>query len=224
MSLFVVPTLLAGRTLPMPLWAVQLVSGAQGAALLAVAAVVGVALGSKVGLVAPALSALAETGSPGVTFRPQLVPGLLGGLASGVVLWLLTRYSPESLANLQAQFAIPPSVRFLYGGVTEELLIRWGLMTLIVWFLWRILEGGVGTPSDTVMWLAICIGAIMFGLGHLPTVSAMIGHLSAQVAVYVICANAAFGLVAGWLYWRYGLESAIIAHAMAHVVLLVGSR
>lgn len=34
---------------------------------------------------------------------------------------------------------------------------------------------------------------------------------------YVVLGNAAFGLVAGWLYWRYGLEAAVLAHAGAHV-------
>ena len=36
--------------------------------------------------------------------------------------------------------------------------------------------------------------------------------------VFVIGANTAFGLLFGYLFWRYGLESAMIAHAVAHVV------
>jgi hypothetical protein len=40
------------------------------------------------------------------------------------------------------------------------------------------------------------------------------------LVVYVISANSLFGFVAGFLYWRRGLEAAMIAHMFAHVVLL----
>jgi hypothetical protein len=33
--------------------------------------------------------------------------------------------------------------------------------------------------------------------------------------------NAAFGVLFGYLFWRYGLEAAMIAHATAHVVSYV---
>jgi membrane protease YdiL (CAAX protease family) len=38
------------------------------------------------------------------------------------------------------------------------------------------------------------------------------------VVFFVVGVNAAFGLLFGWLYWRRGLESAMIAHAMTHLV------
>jgi membrane protease YdiL (CAAX protease family) len=40
---------------------------------------------------------------------------------------------------------------------------------------------------------------------------------------YVLAGNTVFGIVAGYLYWRWGLETAILAHAGAHVVVFVGS-
>jgi hypothetical protein len=45
-----------------------------------------------------------------------------------------------------------------------------------------------------------------------------LGELSSPVVTYVIGGNAVFGVVAGWLFWRFGLEAAILAHAIAHVV------
>jgi len=41
--------------------------------------------------------------------------------------------------------------------------------------------------------------------------------LSVGVAAYIIIGNALFGPIAGYLFWRYGLETAIIAHVCAHV-------
>ena len=46
------------------------------------------------------------------------------------------------------------------------------------------------------------------------------GGLTAPIVVYVITANSIFGTVAGFLYWRRGLEAAMIAHISAHVVLI----
>ena len=34
---------------------------------------------------------------------------------------------------------------------------------------------------------------------------------------YVVLGNSAFGVVAGWLYWRHGLEAAVLAHAGTHL-------
>jgi hypothetical protein len=38
------------------------------------------------------------------------------------------------------------------------------------------------------------------------------------VVAYVTIGNALFGVVAGYLFWRYGLEAAIAAHVSAHVL------
>jgi len=38
--------------------------------------------------------------------------------------------------------------------------------------------------------------------------------------LYVIGGNFIFGSIAGYLYWKKGLEAAMIAHMLAHVVML----
>jgi hypothetical protein len=43
------------------------------------------------------------------------------------------------------------------------------------------------------------------------------------MTTYVIIANSAFGFIAGFLYWRKGLESAIIAHMLTHVLLFAAT-
>jgi membrane protease YdiL (CAAX protease family) len=68
------------------------------------------------------------------------------------------------------------------------------------------------------VWFAIAVSAFIFGAGHLPAAAALLGALDANVVAFVIGANTVFGLLFGYLFWRYGLESAMIAHALAHVV------
>jgi hypothetical protein len=67
-------------------------------------------------------------------------------------------------------------------------------------------------------WLAIVASALVFGAGHLPAASALVGRLDVEIAVFVTGANTAFGLLFGYLFWRRGLESAMVAHALAHAV------
>jgi len=43
------------------------------------------------------------------------------------------------------------------------------------------------------------------------------------LTLFVVAGNSVFGLIAGYLYWRRGLESAIIAHMLTHVVLYIAS-
>jgi membrane protease YdiL (CAAX protease family) len=66
---------------------------------------------------------------------------------------------------------------------------------------------------------AIVVSEIVFGLGHLPTAFHLFPATGLMVVAYVIIGNALFGFVAGYLYWKRGLESAIVAHMLAHVVM-----
>lgn len=215
----VVPQLLGQQAmLPAPLWVLTLASFAQSALLLALAVWAGVRLAPSVGLRAPAFEAVV-TGRPiGPALRPQLRPGLIAGVLGGILLFAVFRYAPAAVAQLQDEYAIPIVARVLYGGITEELLLRWGLMTTLVWSAWRLLQQRHGPVRTGFVWLAIAVSALMFAAGHLPAASILLGGLDMAVVAFVIGVNTAFGLLFGYLFWRHGLESAMIAHALAHVV------
>jgi membrane protease YdiL (CAAX protease family) len=113
--------------------------------------------------------------------------------------------------------------RLLYGGITEELLLRWGFMTLVVWLVWRIFQKRRTTPTNGSFIAAILFSALIFALGHLPVALILFPDAIVPVALFVILANSAFGLVCGYLYWKRGLESAISAHMFGHIVLVSAS-
>ena len=71
--------------------------------------------------------------------------------------------------------------------------------------------------------MAIVVSALVFALGHLPAAVLFVGPLNATIIAYVTVGNALFGIVFGWLFWRYGLEAAMLAHALTHVVKYVVS-
>ncbi len=91
-------------------------------------------------------------------------------------------------------------------------------MTLLVWI------GSLLTRSQhgsVVLWIAIVLAAVAFGLGHLPATAALGIPLNGLVITRAIVLNGVGGLLFGWLYARRGLESAVVAHYSADIMLLV---
>ncbi|GED71655.1 abortive infection protein [Brevibacillus reuszeri] len=124
------------------------------------------------------------------------------------------------------QLQVPESSHWLglttifYGGIVEELMLRLGLMTLFVWLFYRLF----GKKTRSWMYIvAILLTSVLFGLGHLPATIQAFGELTSLLVIRAILLNALGGILFGWLYWKKGLEYAMIAHMagdlMLHVIL-----
>jgi hypothetical protein len=175
-------------------------------------------------------SHVAERARRGTPVLPALrgeVPlAVLVGAAVGVVMLLVDSFTIPYLDaewTAAAREQLPRTIGFtvmgmLYGGITEELWMRWGLVSFLAWLGWRLAQGGRGRPGAAVMWTAIVLAAVLFGVGHLPA-AATIAALSPLIVARVIVLNAVGGILFGWLYWRRSLEAAMIAHASVHVVV-----
>jgi hypothetical protein len=216
----------AGLELPFHPLLIKLLSAGQTTILLSIAIFIGVKLAPLVGLSAPAAEALASGNSFLSALKPQVLPGLIAGSLLGVAIlsmWLLFRPILPLVFVARAEklnSAMPLLTRLLYGGITEELLLRWGLMTLLVWVAWRIFQRGRGTPRAIHAVSAIVISSVVFGIGHLPLASALEVDFTLPIVAFIVLANSLFGLIAGYLYWQKGLEAAIIAHMSTHIVIV----
>jgi membrane protease YdiL (CAAX protease family) len=201
---------------PVLLWANALVVDGL---LVGVAAAIGVGLGPAVGLAA------FDRGIDAARRLALAVPLGLGAGALIVGLDVLV-FVPLVQDAVVANPTVPVSpslpawqraVAGLYGGVTEEILLRFGLLTLLLWAGWR-LRGR--RRQDWLAWTAIVVAAVLFGLGHLPATAAIF-ELTPAVIARAIVLNGIGGVVFGWLYWRHDLLAAMVAHYAADVVLLV---
>lgn len=189
--------------------------------LLALAVAIGTLLAQRVGL----RSLVAEKVRTGMPIWPQLRPAIpmaVGlGLGFMLVIVVLDRLI-NPFANVELPTAGNPFMQLLlgilYGGITEELLLRWGLMSLFVWLGWRVFQRGAGAPHPAIVWTAIFLAAILFGVGHLPAMASMV-VLTPLIIVRTILLNALGGIVFGWLFWRNNLETAMVSHAAFHVGL-----
>lgn len=193
----------------------------QSALLLAAAAWLGAALSRPLGLRAPVIEAVLEGAGVWPAARRLLVPGALLGLVAGA--WLLAAgvLAPPEIVNAGQTFKPPAAARLLYGGITEEVLTRWGLVTLFVWLAWRFLQARQGSPRPGFVVAAILLAALLFGLGHLPAAAALGIPLTPSVLAYLLIGNAVPGVLFGIAYWRWGLEAAFLAHALAHLFFIV---
>lgn len=189
----------------------------------AILTLAGVALGCwlapKVGLDAPLVDALARRERVGPVLRRQMGPAFVVGLAVALVLLVYGWLSRDWFAGAAAaeSFQPPLVTKLLYGGIGEELLTRWGLMTLFVWIAWKVAGSGAPVPR-WCHWAGAALAALLFAVGHLPILYMLMPAPPPQLIVAVLLGNALPGLMFGWLYWRRGIEAAMIAHALAHAV------
>jgi len=176
---------------------------------------------SKAGLTVPTIEGLISKRTWKPVLILQLKSGVAGGILAGIAIVLTSLlfipYLPNDFLALQEKSQLSPITRFLYGGITEEILVRFGLLSLMAWALGKVLRN----HSNYSYWIAILISAIIFGLGHFPIVYTMVENPTTILMSYILIANMVGGVIFGWLYWKKGLEAAFIAHITTHVVMLV---
>jgi hypothetical protein len=191
--------------------------------LLVISILIGNLLAHRVGL----RSLVAEKVSNGAPLWPRLRPTIPMAFGLGILYSLIALGSdqlmsafdgtdlvvePTTIAGLFSQLLMG----ILYGGITEEILLRWGVMSLLVWIGWRVFQRGTGQAHPVLVWSAIILAAVLFGVAHLPAMASLV-ELTPLIIFRTILLNALGGLLFGWLYWRHSLETAMVAHAAVHV-------
>lgn len=211
--------------LPLPLPLVAALQMVQTGLLVFVGAVVGLTLGKSVGLDSPVARTWLDTRRFEMSGRHAVVSVGLGVVSAGAIVGLDTAVFstmmppvPESVVTdltwwkgLLASF---------YGGIGEELLLRLGVMTLLTWLVWRFLNRRTLPVPTFAPWFGIIGAALLFGAGHLPAAAA-IWPMTGAVITRTFVLNGLGGIVFGWLYWKRGLEHAMVAHFSADIVLHV---
>jgi len=215
------------KDLPIPLHILLPIQLVQNAVLFAFFVFVGLYLAKKVGFGAPILESLLERREAKTYIKSILGISIASGVLVSILItgidYLFSIFIGPPLID-QPSPVSPPIWQCLlasfYGGIGEEVIMRLFLMTLLVWMFSKIKKTEEGKPSSFSIWLAIIITAIIFGAGHLPFAVTLTPLTSLEIA-RIILLNSIGGIVFGWLYWRKGLESAMISHFSADVLINV---
>jgi membrane protease YdiL (CAAX protease family) len=159
------------------------------------------------------------------THGRALVLAPLIGLGVGALLLALLAalagIDPGLGTRLAARAGQPiwmPLTLAVEASVLEELIFRLFLMSGLVWLLTRVLRPGPSGPSRAVVWAAVTASALAFGLAHLPSWMAL-ANLTPFIIAVVLLLNGIGGLALGQVYWRWGIEAAILCHFVGDVVV-----
>ena len=191
---------------------IWLEAGIEFLVLLAPASAVGVWLGKKVDL-GPRLmrKLISRTTGYQKSTLSILVPSIAISLAFGVP--LAFGLGPGIPDSRPAEIFLGA----LGAGLTEEILFRLGLMTLFVWILRSIVRKQTFANSSII--IGNILAAVLFAGAHLPPLNVAIsGTATLDLLIGIVLFNSLAGISMGWLYTRYGLIAAVLAHSLADVV------
>lgn len=225
-SLELLKSAMEKKATKMSLPQIVLLSFLQTAVVFAAVTWLGLLLAHSIGLGAPYIEALIANSAP-----PPLAPmlwaavviGFSGGLFLTLADFLFLPHLPKPLVDSGRKTS--PLQNFaasFYGGINEEILMRLFGLSLIAWVLSKIWHTSAGMPTSTVFLVANLAMAIIFGLSHLPATKNITGKITPLLINRAILLNGIIGVACGWLFVRYGIEAAIIAHFSADIIYHVG--
>lgn len=190
-----------------------LVSAVQSAGYALFCGVLGILLGKKTGL----------WRDERILENPGLTAANIVAIVGGMVLILsdLLLFGPRCQVIMDS-YAVKPTLTYivaavLYGGVIEEVMLRLFMMSLVAFILHKLFWRNREQTPVAALVAANILSALLFAAGHLPATQMMMG-LTPMIIFRCFLLNGGIGLLLGWLYRKYGLRYAMIAHGGCHVV------
>jgi membrane protease YdiL (CAAX protease family) len=201
---------------PMPPAGLLVLQNLEALVVCAVAAYAGVRFAPRARLDAPWLRATAErrerpAGFGSMAIEAAAIGSVTAIAVTAVALMLRSSVPHELWRPPPGGFWTRASSAF-YGGIAEETIVRWGLLSTLVVLLQR---AGARRP----FWPATVLAALIFGALHLPAVAFIRIPMTAGVIAHVLLGNGIAGIVFGWMFRRRGLEGAMVSHGVADVWL-----
>lgn len=118
------------------------------------------------------------------------------------------------------QYTVKPTIYkmiggLLVGGIVEEVMMRLFFMSLVAFIISKILKK---KEIPTIVFIiANIVAALLFAAGHLPSTATMT-TLTPILIIRCFLFNGGIGLCFGYLYRKYGIGYAMIAHGGAHLI------
>lgn len=152
--------------------------------------------------------------------RLGLVPAIIVGVILGAIGYFAQSSMPDSalIPELSGPNTFEWSLRCLSAALTEEIFFRFGLMIFFVWMIKLIIRKPAFRTSS--LWFGNLLSAIAFAAGHLTQLTP--DGWSFMIPLFIF--STSVGMIMGWLFMRYGLVSAIIAHFIADLIVYVVPR
>ena len=122
---------------------------------------------------------------------------------------------------VNSQYTTNPTIykiiaELLTGGITEEVMLRLFLMSLVVFIISKVFYRKKEISTKAYI-IANIITAILFAALHLP-LTAQSTTITPVLLFRCFLFNGGFGLCFGYLYRKYGIGYAMISHGFTHLI------
>jgi hypothetical protein len=192
----------------------------QTTTIVALSVAAGLYFGGKVGLTDLFLQELSRGQFNLLNLLEQVGIGAIAGVVCAMV-WIWCYYSfirpnidkASIAASEEARQQLGLLARITSGGITEEIIFRWGLLSLTMWAL-----SGLTNSHAVAFWISIVITGTLFGLAHLPGSLAKGCVPSPLLIASTVIGNLWVSVICGYLFWQYGIIAAIVVHVLFHVI------
>ena len=185
----------------------------QGAIVTGVYAAIGSILSQRIGFNPPYISYLLNKEPLSPNLKKQLFYSSIIGAIGAVILFL----GSSAFSLYIGQF---PILNRIFGaGLYEEVMVRWFFASLFIWIFWCLFDRKSQKPGNIVIWSGLIVSNILFIMGHYPAISILI--LNNLEIINMFFWMFIITLPWGWLYWKFGIESAIVAHSVFHAIFIL---
>lgn len=190
--------------------------------LFSLAIFLGLFFTKKIGFRLPLFTALlGEKRIDRKVLKNIVTTSIVSGIITAVIIYVLDTLFTMSGVEISTHESYAPVWQKLlaafYGGITEEILMRLFFMTFFIWISMKLFKQTKPTRGGILG--GIILAALLFGVGHLP-ITASLTTLNTLVIARAVILNGIGGIVFGWLFWKKGFESAMIAHFTTDIFLL----
>lgn len=128
--------------------------------------------------------------------------------------WLPEVYQPNFVVPNMSQALS----NIFYSGLGQEMLLRWGIMTTIVYVF-------SSRGQDANRWtylVGLVFTAILYGFAQFGSVSGAI-DISPIIIIRLLLLNVLDGILYGWLYYKFHFEASVLTHMLTNMLIILGT-
>lgn len=145
--------------------------------------------------------------------RTVAISLLVSGVGSLFILLLNVNISSDSFPSSPALV-----LASIDAGIQEEIFYRLFLMSAFAVLGFLIAESNE-RAKEIVIWSSILLSGIIFGWAHIDN-HLMVPEIRSSVdrVIPAMIVNTMFGIVLGFIYWKQGLECAMLSHFLIDAI------
>lgn len=122
----------------------------------------------------------------------------------------------------QPQFSVPTIAQTMsslfYSGVAQEMLLRWGVMTAIIY----VLSTKGKRITEMHYYIGIVFTAVLYAFSQYNNIFGYV-DLSFVLILRILLLSGLAGILYGWIYKTFHFEAAVLSHVLANTIIILAN-